>query len=330
MIEVEWERRLHQAGSDAGLASHAGGVVVHERNTRVVCLDPVDGAVRWDVPVGRWPRAIVVAGSRCLVLPQDTDRLVCLDFGTGEVVWQADLRPYTGHVVVDGDTVLVGGWRGYTPLRALDTATGRTLWETAHRVHTVRPVAVGAGFLVGEPGGTSVRVVDRREPREISAWPLPSPLVGDDDEPAFTAVGPDRLVVRCGDHAVVEVVPATATVREFAVAGTALSSSAPQHVGGLLWLRERGTGVTVADARDGRVRWRVDVGRFPVGRVVPVESGAGFVLADGGGTLTRLDPAGRVTGRAAISGRVRALRPLGRNRVLALTKGALLAAALTE
>lgn len=44
MIEIEWERRLHQAGSDTGLAAAPDAVVVHARETSLVSLEPRDVA----------------------------------------------------------------------------------------------------------------------------------------------------------------------------------------------------------------------------------------------------------------------------------------------
>jgi outer membrane protein assembly factor BamB len=270
-----------------------------------------------------------VAGQRVLVLPQDGE-LACLDLATGEDVWRVALRRWTGHLVVDGDLVLVGGWRGYTPLRALDIATGRTLWETEHDVRTVWPAVGGGGFLIGEPGGSRVRLVGRRDGRELRTWSLPHPLADYDHEVAFTAVGDDRFLVRCGDDAVVRIAPSAGTASELVLAGSPLLSVAPQHVGGLLWLRERGTGFTVADPHDGRVLWRTDVRRAAFGQVIAEDrgSGGGFLLADAGGSLLFVDDRGQVVERVKITQRVRALRRLGPGRVLVITKGTLLAAAV--
>jgi outer membrane protein assembly factor BamB len=328
MIEIRWERQLHQAGSDVGLAVAAGGLVVHERHTRLVSLDPTDGAVRWDVAAGRWPRALAIAGPHCMVLPQDTSQLLCWDLDTGERVWSVDLPPMTGHLVIADDTVLVGGWRGYTPLRALDAATGQLRWETDDRVHTVRPAATGSGFLIGEPGSTLVRLIDRHGAGELTAWVLPQPLIDSDDRRAFTAVGPHRFLVRCGDRAVAEIVPSAGTMGEFLLAENDLAFSTAEYVGDLIWVPERPTGYTVVDPRDGHVVWRVGLQQHLVGQVVPVRTGvgAGFVLGSTSGTLFHLDTDGRVTERTAVARRIWALRGVGPAQVLALTKGTLLAA----
>jgi outer membrane protein assembly factor BamB len=62
--QTVWERNLHQAGHAAGLAATAEHIVVHERRTRLVGLNPLDGAQRWDIPCGTWPRATVIVGER--------------------------------------------------------------------------------------------------------------------------------------------------------------------------------------------------------------------------------------------------------------------------
>jgi outer membrane protein assembly factor BamB len=322
VIGVDWTRQLHQAGT--ALAVTPGMLVVHERGTRLVGVDPDDGSTRWDVHVGTWPRALAVTGRRCLVMPQNADHLLCLDLETGERVWDCGLHPFTGHLVMDGDTILVGGWRGYTPLRVVDMATGRPRCETDGRVRTVRPVVAGAGFLVAEPDESTVRLLDRRDLREISSWSLPRPLVDSDDRAAFTAVTDHRLLARCGSRSVVEIVPSTGTVREFLSADRDLSSAAPAHVGGALWVHERRAGFTVADPVDGHVSYRVDVRQHLVDDVVRVDGG--FVVAGTGGTLFHLDAGGQVIAQSTVSRRIRALRGLDPVRVLALTKGALLAA----
>jgi outer membrane protein assembly factor BamB len=121
---IVWERNLHQSGRGTKAAIAPGYLVVHERRTRLVSLDPDDGSVRWDVPAGTWPRDLVLAHPYCLVLPQSPSDLLCLDVHTGTLVWRVELATYTGGVSVAGDVVLAGGWRGYTPVRAFDLATG--------------------------------------------------------------------------------------------------------------------------------------------------------------------------------------------------------------
>ena len=104
-----WERQLHQLGRIEAVALTRETIVVHERNTRLVGLDRCTGSLRWDVSVGRWPRAVVVTGDRCLVIAQNTEQLSCLNVWTGALLWNTAIPPTMGHLVATADTVLAGG-----------------------------------------------------------------------------------------------------------------------------------------------------------------------------------------------------------------------------
>lgn len=331
MFERRWERPLHQAGSITALAAVSGHVVVHERFSRLVSVAAVDGSLRWDVSVGTWPRSVLIAGGRCFVLPQTPHPfsgaylLICLDLRTGQRDWAVEIPRFAGHVVVAESTVLLGGWRGYTPLMALDADTGQLRWQTEHAVHTVLPVPAGDGFLVAEPGSTTVRMVDRGNGGQLSAWTLPHPVVDADLRPVFTAAGAGHFLLRCGSRCVARIALTAATVDEFVRTERLLGAAAPGHVGRLLWLSERGGGgYTVADAETGVVRWRVDLAQGLVGRVAP--AGTGCVVAGRRpGFLFRLDHHGEVAERAMVTQRIRGLLPVGPAQVLVMTKGTLLA-----
>ncbi|WP_410578597.1 PQQ-binding-like beta-propeller repeat protein [Amycolatopsis sp. lyj-108] len=323
MFDVRWERPLHQAGSPSAMAATARHLVVHERSTRLAGLEPADGSVRWDVPVGTWPRAVVIDEPYCLVVPQNSSRLVCLDVETGEDVWQAEPGSFAGHVVVDEELVLVGGWRGYTPLSAMDLRTGALRWRAGECGSTVRPSATEAGFLLGKPGGDSVRLIDRGDGRELATWSLPEPLVGPDTGPAFRADDDGGVLVRCGDRLVVRIALSETKAETVVRAERALAPRAVDLCGGLLWLAERRGGYTVVDASDGAEQWRIRHDRRFVPSVASVDGG--FVIADEGGLLFRIDLAGTVSERVRITQRIRDLREQAPSRFVLLTKGSLLA-----
>lgn len=323
-----WERRLHQRGSAKQLSPTSDQVVVHERCTRLVGLDRWTGSLRWDVSVGAYPRAVVTAGDRCLVIAQDSDRLFCLDVRTGDLLWNSELPRWSGHVVTTADTVLVGGWRGYTPLMAFDLQTGARRWDTARRLDTVLPLPAGEGVLVGAPGGTRIRLVDRCTGEELSCWRLPEPLISSDDRPAFTPIGTDRFLVRCGQRSVVDIRLSSAGVRELIRAEADLVSTAVEYTAGVLWLRELRGGYVAADPADGQVLWRVDIGQPLIDQVV--WTGAGFVVASGNGGLFLLDSLGQMLKRTAVARRIAALRSAGSAELLVRTKGTLLAVAVPD
>lgn len=325
VIDIEWEHPLHQRGVASGLAVTSGHVIVHERSTRLVSLDPADGAVRWDVPVGTWPRAVAVVGDRCLVIPQNNPRLSCLDLATGREIWSARVPATPGHLVVSANVVLVGGWRGYTPLRAFDLATGRLRWETEQRIRTVLPVPAGDGFLIGVPGDIRVRLIDRHDGRVRAAWWLPQPLADNDVGSSIATVGPGRFLLRCGRRALAEIDLSSDTAREFVQAGTDLMAAAPEQAGGLLWLPEP-RGYTVVDPAAGRLPWRVEVGERLVGQVFPTVDG--FLIAGTSGVLVHLTSDGRLAKRTRVARRIWALRSAAPDRLFAAAKGSLIALAV--
>ncbi|WUG23459.1 PQQ-binding-like beta-propeller repeat protein [Streptomyces sp. NBC_00464] len=321
--ETRWERVLHQRGSSSLFLATEECVVVHERRTRLVCLDREDGSVRWDVPMGTWPRDLVVADGRCLVLPQSPDQLVCLDLRTGAELWHIDLPRFSGHVVAVGDTVLVGGWRGYTPLAAFDLWDGRPLWQTPASVRAALPLTWGGGVLLGH--GSDAWLMDPRDGGEMARWQLPEPLIGDELRPVFTPVSPDRCLARCGPRSLIALDLSSGAVDELVRHDVDLVGQAAEFVGGSVWLRELRAGYSAVDPDAGSALWRVDVGQ-PLASGV-VRAGGGFVVASEG-ALFRLRPDGQVVERAPHAQRISALRDLGAGEVIATTRGTLKALAL--
>ncbi|MFK0249860.1 PQQ-binding-like beta-propeller repeat protein [Amycolatopsis azurea] len=323
MFDVRWERPLHQAGSPSAIAVTARHLVVHERSTRLVGLDPSDGSVRWDVPAGTWPRGVVIEGGYCLVIPQNVSRLLCLDVETGEEVWRVEPGSFAGHIAVHDDLVLVGGWRGYTPLSAVDLHTGRLRWRAKDRRATALPAATSDGFLLGEPGGDSVRLIGRGDGRELATWSLPEPLVGPDIGPAFVPDHAGGFLVRCGDRSVVRIRLSARKAETLVRAEHDLAPRAVQRCDGLLWLAEWRGGCTVVDAAEGTARWRIGHDR----RLVPsvASTGGGFAIADEGGLMFRIDKDGEVRERVRVTQRIRSLHDQEPSRLVLLTKGSLLA-----
>ncbi|MFJ4777329.1 PQQ-binding-like beta-propeller repeat protein [Streptomyces sp. NPDC088762] len=335
---VMWERPLHQQGDPRTVAVADDCVVVHERFSRLVCLEREDGSVRWDHPFGRWPRAVVAADGRCYGIAQDVDALSCRDLRSGAELWRAPLPGFTGHVAVAGDTVLVGGWRGYTPLQAFDTATGRPVWRTPRPVDTVLPLGLGDGTaLLGAPGGAEVRRIRLGDGSRAERVPLPGMLPDGDDRAVFSRAGGGRVLLCCDGGPVTELRFRTGArgfrtgtrARTLPVSGAAGPVS---EAGGLLWLSGP-KGFDVLDPADGTPLWRVEAGHRMAEGVVPVADG--FLVAGTQGTLFRLGPTGEVAERMTLGRRVAGLLPgfpagaagpaARAGQAFALTKGTLVA-----
>lgn len=324
MLTKTWERPLHQPGQDTGLAWSEHAVVVHERLTRLVCLDPEDGSPRWDVPCGTWPRGVVIAGRRVLVLPQDRSELRCFDLATGERVWTTPVSELTGHLAVNDDVVLVGGWRAYTPVTAFGLTTGERRWRSF--THTVLPAAIRGGFLLGAPGDRRVRLADKDTGRKVSSWKLPHRLVDADHQSVFTESA-DRILLRCGEQTVVEI-DHTGGVRVAVSARHPLRAVAPQLVDDQIWAVNHYGQFAVVDARDGEHRYQAGGGHLDAADVVPVANG--HLVVTGHGVVNRVDDRGWVVETKGVAHRFRVFRRHGGHHVLALTKGKLCRYALNE
>ncbi|GAB2919952.1 hypothetical protein GCM10027280_03790 [Micromonospora polyrhachis] len=316
--EFRWERQLHQRGVAADVAVAQGRIVVHERRSRLVCLDSRDGTVHWDAPVGDWPRGFVIAGDRCLVLTSGSHQLICLDLVTGTTLWRVSLPVYTGHVTATADTVLVGGWRDYTPLVAFDLYDGRPLWRTSTSVAAMLPLAWGGGVLLGR--AREAWLLHPRDGSELGRWRLPEPMAVS-DAATFTAVGPDRCLVPCGPRSIVALRLSSGAVDRFFDHHVDLVVTATEFTAGIVWVRERRAGYLAVDPVRGSTMCRVDVGQPLVGGIVP--TGPGFVLAGENGTLYRVGADGVVVGRLSVTRRIAALADLGTGGLVMVTKGTL-------
>ncbi|RKE17753.1 PQQ-binding-like beta-propeller repeat protein [Streptomyces sp. TLI_171] len=318
MVVELWERALHQRGGSSKVLVSDGQVVVHERRSRLVCLDAADGTLRWDRPVGPWPRALVNAGGRVLVV--SNDRLSCLDPRTGDPHWQVGLPRWSAHVAVADGAVLTGGWRGYTAPAAFDLADGRPRWTSPARSRTELPVAWAGGFLLGD--GPRAWLLDPRDGREAASWRLPLPLAGADGGAVFTVLDEDRCVAVCGSRTLA-VLHRGGQVELLRPHRHPLLGGAPLRADGLLWLREARPGGWVAvDPLDG-IPWRRTAlpGRPVAAGVVRTAGGVAVALEDG--ALLRAPGVPSPAGRERVGDRIAAVHELGADRLLAVTRSSL-------
>lgn len=292
---VLWERELHQRGDASAFVVGPDCVVLHERHTRLVCLERADGAVRWDVRLGTWPRGIVLVGDRVLVLPQGPDLLSCIDLRTGASLWSAPTTRWTGNLAIHSDTVVIGGWRGYTPMSGLDLADGSVRWTTPSAVASVRTLAWAGGVLTGS--GYEAVLLDPADGSDLARWRLPSPLAGPDAK-AFVPVDSERVVAVCEASSLVT----------FGVGGdepVRLGSYDPfgavGYVHGSVWMMRSGRGFLAVDPADGTTLWSVEADRRMVADPLPYADG--LLVGDANGGIRLLGPEGRTVEQCSLPGR---------------------------
>lgn len=313
---ASWERDLHQRGAHSAFAVGEDCVVLHERRTRLVCVERADGAVRWDIPVGTWPRAIVLTGDRVLVLPQQPDLLSCVDLGTGDVRWSIRTPRFTGHVTATEDSVVVGGWRGYTPMAGLGLADGRVRWTKEPSVHWAEPLTWGGGVLTGT--GTDAVLLDARDGGETRRWRLPEPL-SEWDGAVFAPLGGDRVAAGCEPSALTAFGLGSAAA-DWHRAYEPFAGFA--YAAGALWMRRPRTGYLVVEPADGTISCSTDTGtghRMVTG-VVPCADGV-LVGADSG-VIFRLGSDGQTLARYSLGRRIDGLHDAGDGGLFVVARGA--------
>ncbi|MCI4062594.1 PQQ-like beta-propeller repeat protein [Micromonospora sp. R77] len=85
-MAVRWSRLLHLRSSPATMAAGPDVLVVAERHSRLVGLDPTTGTLRWEQRVEDCWGTTAVADGRCLHLSQ-TGVLHCFDLDNGDRLW---------------------------------------------------------------------------------------------------------------------------------------------------------------------------------------------------------------------------------------------------
>jgi outer membrane protein assembly factor BamB len=329
IFQARWRRQLHQHGSSSasgGWAATPGLIVVHERSTRLVAVDPRDGAAVWDAPFGTWPRAVVIAGDRCLGIAQNIPSLVCFDLSSGQRVWSADLPGFTGHLVCAGGVALAGGWRGYTPLMAFDLRDGTPLWLTPGPVTSVAPMVVGAHVLLADPATGDIRLIDPLDGSQVNAWTLPEPLASNDSRTMFAMLGTRWVLVAGASGAQWKIDLDVSGTRLFSTAGAELpgAAAAARVVGSLVWLPAT-DGLAAIEPDTGETRHRVRIDNRLAGLI---ETDFGFAAANRTGVLTEIDRDGDICGRLAVDRQISGLYEHETAGALLFGKGTLSAGTL--
>ncbi|WP_088999044.1 outer membrane protein assembly factor BamB family protein [Micromonospora echinofusca] len=108
------------------MAVASGSLVVAERHSRLVRLDPRSGEQLWEQRVEDCWGTAVIASECCLYLSQ-SGVLHCFDLGNGLRLWSTPGMSLRYYVSVCGSVVWLGGWRGYHSLMRVALTDGRCL-----------------------------------------------------------------------------------------------------------------------------------------------------------------------------------------------------------
>jgi outer membrane assembly lipoprotein YfgL len=148
----------------SGVLTAVGETLVAGLSGRLLGIDPLNGSIRWELPIAT-PRGtndierlvdLVAPVSRsgdslCARAFQST--MGCVNTERASVVWT---KPAYGAVGVDGDEQLVFGVEGDGQLLAWQRASGERAWlaEGLRYRHLTAPLLLGRSVVVGDESGT--------------------------------------------------------------------------------------------------------------------------------------------------------------------------------
>jgi hypothetical protein len=206
--------------SSATTVAAAGALVVAERHSRLVRLEPRTGALLWEQRIEDCWGTTVVAQERCLYLSQQ-GVLHCFDLLDGRRMWSHPGLRLHRYLTVSGSVVVLGGWRGYHPVTRIDLVTGAAspfaspyaageplAWSTTVQFPADPHSAVDA-VLLASSRRPELRLEDARSGTALGTWSLPEPVRFPDSGQAFHHGDDGRVVFVSGRRTVLSFDPST-------------------------------------------------------------------------------------------------------------------------
>jgi outer membrane protein assembly factor BamB len=179
-LQHSWSHNLHQRPNPWSIITPTLALVA-ERRTWMACIDSPTGAVRWTAKI-EIPWGIMA------VTPQHVfhlgSNLRCFNRETGDLRWEyISPENYIGNVATTATGVLIGGWRGYTPLRCLDAATGEVRWVYLEIRNMQNPLPGPWGIAVVDVGtrtrdeSSATLMLLGEDGTVRRTFPMPAPLM---------------------------------------------------------------------------------------------------------------------------------------------------------
>jgi outer membrane protein assembly factor BamB len=129
-------------------------------HSSIVCLDIRTGDERWRTKIRNvW--GWLALSEKAVVYLNQHDELVVMSKDTGELWWTKKLGGIFGWVHAVADSVIVGGWRGYTDIHCFDISTGGHRWAHPAQAKSLHSTFACANHLMFCEGGShSVTFLD--------------------------------------------------------------------------------------------------------------------------------------------------------------------------
>ncbi|HYF62634.1 MAG TPA: PQQ-binding-like beta-propeller repeat protein [Herpetosiphonaceae bacterium] len=327
-LHLRWSHNLYQQPNPWSIIDPALAVV-SERRSWLARIEPATGSVRWVAKVDNPWGSTACTAQRVFYLGSN---LRCLDRESGDVRW--DYNPpenYIGNVAATATSVLIGGWRGYTPLRSLDADTGKTQWVYPQTRNMQNPLPGPWGIAVVDVGtrtadDPSARLMLLREDGLIgSTFPMPAPMINTDRGTSLQAHA-DRLITVTRDGGVFVLDPRNDNSWIQVVAHPAgIMAVGRVESGDTLLFHDGDRRICAFDLRAGAMRWIGPRTAYRWSGFPAVElPGGRWIVRTNIGEVSLLSPDGAVLARQTIAQRISTGLALTANGLLvAGTKGAL-------
>jgi outer membrane protein assembly factor BamB len=323
----QWSHDLHQRPPwDALLATRP--LVTVERRNRLVRLDPDTGAMLWEVRVGG-PWGWLAGTPKLVGYLCERRWLSCVDVANGALRWERPLGEegaIYGRLVATDEYLLVGGWRGYTPLHCLDSHTGAERWRTPEARAYAPPIPGPWGVALPNVAAGVLLIVDPQTGAALRRFSLPADIRESDRQGSVQRHGQALLATTArGDLLLLD--PATDRGwRALGVHAAGIATVRPTLLGDLLLFQETAGSLCAYDLAAGRPRWSSPVPHRGERLPAVLLSQGRVAVGTSEGRLVLLDDRGQQLGGHTVGKRITtALGGLPADRIVFGTNGALVA-----
>ena len=298
-----WRRDLHHRPSHRAILTDKL-LITPERSTFLTRLEPASGTPRWSTKILNPWGWLAHDSERVYYLNQHA-LMQCHALDDGKMRWTAELPGIHGWLVPAGRVVVVGGWRGYTPLSALDAATGELVWRgepTGERL--AEPVAGPWGLAVASLDAPLVRFLDPTSGALQGEAPLPAHGQQPDATPLLRRAG-DRLLLAARDGRYLSLASPSSGWEVLFTHPTEIHTTAPPIVDDAAIFMDMRGQLSCYGLLRSDLRWSLPW-RHQRRDLLPVARSPRGLWAIGGsdGRVSVLDPTGRVLWSKVIAKRI--------------------------
>ncbi|HEY7055462.1 MAG TPA: PQQ-binding-like beta-propeller repeat protein [Vicinamibacterales bacterium] len=199
MFKRVWTYPIHHAFG--AFETDGDDCFVAARHTQLVSVSSQTGQFRWSTRIES-PHGWLAFNDRSAFYLNQHAYLIAVDRKTGEHRWSRNLSGTNGWLHALGGAVVVGGWRGYTDILAIDADDGKTCWTRSARngaLHSTRIHAESNTLVVADLEAKRIRFIRLTDGVEIAdsavEWDVPYT-----EHPTGTTRSTEPLVIKSSEH----------------------------------------------------------------------------------------------------------------------------------